>query len=111
MELTELGANPEGRLEVNGRYRRTGCLARRALTAAALLGVLAVSVVGWATFQWPSLGFWYLMPPTVAAIAGAAVLRMLGSSTRVWKAAAGFFLPALVLWALVFTTLLSRAGG
>ncbi|GAB4257465.1 MAG: hypothetical protein Kow00129_17460 [Thermoleophilia bacterium] len=97
--------------EVNSRYPWVGRLVRRALAATALLGVLAVSVVAWAAFQWPFLGFWYLVPPTVAAVAAAVVLRMQESSRRVWTAAAGFFLPALFVWALVFTTLLSRAGG
>lgn len=76
--------------------------------AAGVLGAFAVAA---GNLRFPFLGFWYLFAPVAASVMAAIVLRGGGSWGQVWRAAANFFLPTLVVWFFVLAFLLSRAGG
>lgn len=90
---------------------RTERLVRRIAAVVTLLGALGASGVAAAILGWPFPGLWYLFAPVAASVMAAIVLRGAGSSGQVWRAVAIFYLPALVVWFLVFALLMSRAGG
>lgn len=77
------------------------------ITVIVVSGTLAVVAV---RLNLPFPGLWHFFAPVAAAVVAACVVRGPGLSGQVGRAAAMFYLPALVVWFTVLALLLARGA-